>query len=128
MFRHQAEKAAMSEKATGTVHVENGTFSLHDAAPVSCEKGKADEATAAETADRILKVDDDRADELRRELETSKQGGWVPATDEEKKFNSRLNLKLDLMVLPYLLQSFYDARLLTGARADLTAPCTRVHV
>lgn len=62
------------------------------------EKGKVEPVPASITANAMLKVDDERADVLRRELETSRQGGWSPTTDEEKKMNSRLNLKIDMMV------------------------------
>lgn len=54
--------------------------------------------TAEGAADEMLHVDDKRAAQIKDELESSRQGGWMPITDEEKRLNSRLNWKLDMMV------------------------------
>lgn len=43
-------------------------------------------------------LDDKDAAGLQEQLATNKQGGWTPVTDEEKRLNRRLNLKLDLVV------------------------------
>jgi hypothetical protein len=58
----------------------------------------AQDVSAATLAEEVLYVDDKRANELRSQMATSKQGGWTPITREEQQLNSRLNWKLDLMV------------------------------
>lgn len=58
----------------------------------------AKDVTAEGLADDMLHVDDARAEELRRELASNKQGGWRAETAEEKRINAKLNLKLDLFV------------------------------
>ncbi|KAH7030572.1 major facilitator superfamily domain-containing protein [Microdochium trichocladiopsis] len=60
----------------------------------------AEGATAEGTAEHMMQVDDKRAAQLREELSESRQAGWRPISDEEKKLNSALNRKLDWMILP----------------------------
>lgn len=71
-----------NEKAEGATHLE----------------GVDKDTVAALSAEEMLQVDDKRAAELRRELEGNLQGGWKATTDEEKRLNRRLNMRLDLMV------------------------------
>ncbi|CAI6335791.1 unnamed protein product [Periconia digitata] len=43
------------------------------------------------------------ATHLREELRTSKQGGYIPTTSEEKKRSRALNRKFDLYILPFCI-------------------------
>lgn len=83
----------MTEKDNSAAHLEE-----REVPNTSLGMDHATKMTESDPAMEMLKLDEERADQLRRELETSTQAGWLPSTDEEKKFNSRLNLKLDLMV------------------------------
>ncbi|KAF1958641.1 MFS general substrate transporter [Byssothecium circinans] len=63
---------------------------------------KALEAEEIEqTASTTLAVDEKNATHLREELRTSKQGGYIPASAEEKKYSRALNRKFDLFILPF---------------------------
>ncbi|KAI0154210.1 major facilitator superfamily transporter [Xylariaceae sp. FL1272] len=67
------------------------------------EREQVEDVTTAPnlvTADEMLHVDEKSASALKRDLETSHQSGFVPQGEEEKRFNRRLNRKLDLMILP----------------------------
>jgi hypothetical protein len=64
-----------------------------------------EKAAAAEEVERIALsaqlVDDKTASHLKEELQSSKQGGFIPETPEEKKVNRALNRKFDLFILPF---------------------------
>lgn len=108
MSQPPENEGAAREKGNEAVHME-GSESAQNVAPSVDEKAFVEGVSASGTANAMLKVDDERAEELRRELENSAQAGWRPSTDEEKKLNSRLNLKLDLMVRSFICPYFVIA-------------------
>jgi hypothetical protein len=102
--------AGQNEKNDGAAHLEQLEEPLSSIRDSHVEDGvMVKDISAAKQADEMLKVDDERAAEIRRELAGNKQGGWRPSTIEERKMNSSLNWKLDLMVSSTSLASVLHA-------------------
>lgn len=48
----------------------------------------------------MLLVDDKKAVEIQRTFAENRPNGWEAISEEEKRMNKKLNLKLDLLVSP----------------------------
>ncbi|OAA64395.1 major facilitator superfamily transporter [Niveomyces insectorum RCEF 264] len=121
----------MSKSSPATaVHTEQpGPRDLH-------EEMLVPDVTAAHLADDLLQVDEKRAEALRHDMAANVQAGWNPATAEEKALSTRLNWKLDLMILPivslgYMFNQLDRANLgnaqTSGFSADLGIPSSAVN-
>jgi MFS family permease len=64
-----------------------------------------EKAAVAEEIENVARglqqVDDKLASHLRQELQSSKQGGYIPSTPDEKKYSRALNRKFDFFILPF---------------------------
>ncbi|QKX60435.1 uncharacterized protein TRUGW13939_07580 [Talaromyces rugulosus] len=67
---------------------------------------KDDHSEEAMDKDEVEVVTTDHAVELATALAENRQGGWRPITLEEQQLNRRLNLKLDLMILPLVALAY----------------------